>query len=267
MLCAFYLITTPGGDMKNLKLITGFVGIFLITVLYANNCSEVDFGSNKPSTTLEVADTGNNGQSVPTGDGDNTPDEPLPEDPLTPPKGHHDGDYCRGGKEHDHHRGDGCKHDEDGDENHHDEDRDENKRRCHASCGNNGIKDIVVNIDYIEIRGTHGKVLTLTGDLGEVSIIGGSLPIAVSEDIDIVSIRLVLKKDNNYIIDNDDKRVNLKTPSGQQSGIKIPFQGVSAAQGGAYSLKFKINPETQVVKAGKKCILKPVLHFVSFTSL
>lgn len=215
---------------------SNFAGIMLAVLFYFNNCGQVEFGTTnqKPTEVLEV-DPGNNGQDVPP-----INDDPItPDDPKYPPTGDpgDDGHPWNG-----HHS-------------------------CKKSCGNNGIKDIVVNIDHIEIRGTHGEILTLTGDLGETSIIGGSLPIFVSEDIDIVSIRLVLKDSGNYIIDDNNKTFNLKTPSGQQSGLKIPFQGMRASQGGAYNLKFRINPETQIVKAGKKCLLKPVLHFISFESI
>lgn len=244
--------------------ISGLIGLLFFTMVYFNNCGQVEFGStNDKPATLEV-DPGNNGNGLPPGDGDDPTD-------LPPPPGHRDGDGCRGGHKHDHHHhGDGCKRDHDGnhegDDDHEDEDDHEwNKHHgCNKSCGNNGVKDIIVNIDHIEIRGTHGEVLTLAGDLGETSIIGGTLPIFVSEDIDIVSVRLVLKDSGNVLIDDDNKSFNLKTPSGQQSGLKISFKGILSVEGGAYNLSFRIDTETQIVKAGKKCLLKPVLQFVSF---
>ncbi len=226
--------------------VVSFLGLatsLFVVMIYFNNCGQVEFGATnqKPTETLEVV------QNTPPGDGDPiTPDDPQdppgdnpgnPDDPENP--------------------------DDPGDDGHPWDDH----HSCKKSCGNNGIKDIIVNIDHIEIRGTHGEVLNITGDLGETSIIGGSLPIAVSEDIEIVSIRLVLKSDGNYIVDNDNKQFALKTPSGQQSGLKIPFQGALDADAGAYEVNFKVNPLTQIVKAGKKCILKPVLHFISFESI
>jgi hypothetical protein len=227
--------------MKTLKQYRGSVlatAILAIVMVYFNNCGQVEFGTTnqKPTDTLVVDN------SVPPGDGEN------PDDPQTPPGGDPELPDEPPVNPPDGHPWDGHKN-------------------CKAACGNNGIKDIIVNIDHIEVRGTHGEILTITGDLGETSIIGGSLPIALSDDIEIVSIRLVLASSGNYLIDNDDKQINLKTPSGQQSGLKIPFQGALNSSAGAYEVNFKIDPATQIVKAGKKCLLKPVLHFESFDSI
>ena len=153
------------------------------------------------------------------------------------------------------------------DEDDDDDDDGHDGRTCHGDkngCKFNGIKDIIVNIARIEIRGTHGEVLVITGDLGETSILGGELPIFVAQNIDAVGIRLVLADGGNVLIDNDNKSFDLKTPSGQESGLKIPFRGNTKLKGpGAYMLKFSIDAETQVVHPGKKCLLKPVLKFVS----
>lgn len=80
----------------------------------------------------------------------------------------------------------------------------------------------------------------------------------------ISQIRLVLG-DNNYVITKDNKRIDLTTPSAQQSGLKVQIkQDVSG--GILYRLILDFDAAKSIVKAGNsgKYILKPVLRVISF---
>ncbi len=80
----------------------------------------------------------------------------------------------------------------------------------------------------------------------------------------ISQIRLVLG-DNNYIITKNNERIDLTTPSAQQSGLKVQIkQDVSG--GILYRLILDFDAAKSIVKAGNsgKYILKPVLRVLSF---
>lgn len=245
---------------KNIMYLISIAGLLTAVTLAFSNCGQVKFGSS--GTTNKVNDVltvdpgveGQGGTDVPPGDGTD-PNDPTNEPPGsgTPPgnTGGNDGEDD-GEDDGDDHDGHVC------------HDRPDPRHDGAKGCKFNGIKDIIVNIARIEVRGTHGKILEITGDLGETSIISGELPISIAEDIDAVEIRLILNGTGNVLIDNDNKTFDLKTPSAQQSGLKIPFSGKVDLNGpGAYMLKFSLDPQTQVVHAGKKCLFKPVMKLIS----
>lgn len=79
----------------------------------------------------------------------------------------------------------------------------------------------------------------------------------------ISQIRLILG-DNNYIVTDDGTKINLKTPSGQESGLKVQVhQEVSG--GILYRLKLDFDAGRSIVKAGNSgnYLLKPVLRIIS----
>ena len=77
---------------------------------------------------------------------------------------------------------------------------------------------------------------------------------------DLKEIRLVLNDDGNYLMSSDQSVHDLKTPSGQSSGFKIKFSSpVHIVAGAMYELDLKLDLGSQIVEAGKKCLLKPVV--------
>jgi hypothetical protein len=79
----------------------------------------------------------------------------------------------------------------------------------------------------------------------------------------ISQIRLILG-DNNFIITDNDVKIPLKTPSGQQSGLKVQVH--QAVTGGVlYRLILDFDAGKSIVKAGNSgnYILKPVLRIIS----
>jgi hypothetical protein len=81
----------------------------------------------------------------------------------------------------------------------------------------------------------------------------------------ISQIRLLLG-DNNYIIDDQGQKIPLKTPSGQESGLKVQIhQDVTG--GILYRLKLDFDAGKSIVQAGNSgnYLLKPVLRIISFT--
>jgi hypothetical protein len=79
----------------------------------------------------------------------------------------------------------------------------------------------------------------------------------------ISQIRLILG-DNNYIITNDGQKIPLKTPSGQESGLKVQVHQ-EVTGGILYRLILDFDAGRSIVKAGKSgnYLLKPVLRIIS----
>jgi len=134
------------------------------------------------------------------------------------------------------------------------------------------IKEVWVDIKQVEIiesdssnpitlDGMHPGVynlLELTGGkdtlLADATIPNGS----------ISQIRLLLG-DNNYIVTSSGEKINLTTPSGQQSGLKVQIH--QDVQGGIlYRLTLDFDVARSIVVAGNSgnYILKPVLRVISF---
>jgi hypothetical protein len=79
----------------------------------------------------------------------------------------------------------------------------------------------------------------------------------------ISQIRLVLG-DNNYIITNENQKIALTTPSGQESGLKVQVHQ-TVTGGILYRLILDFDAGRSIVKAGNSgnYLLKPVLRIIS----
>lgn len=79
----------------------------------------------------------------------------------------------------------------------------------------------------------------------------------------ISQIRLILG-DNNYIITKDDQKIALKTPSGQESGLKVQVHQ-EVTGGILYRLTLDFDAGRSIVRAGNSgnYLLKPVLRIIS----
>ena len=134
------------------------------------------------------------------------------------------------------------------------------------------IKEVWIDIRQVEIivgnsaqpvilDGVHAGVynlLELTGRkdtlLADALIPSGTLS----------QIRLILG-DNNYIVTPDGEKIMLKTPSAQQSGLKVQLH--QEVKGGVlYRLSLDFDVARSIVFAGNSSnvILKPVLRVLSF---
>jgi hypothetical protein len=112
-----------------------------------------------------------------------------------------------------------------------------------------------------------GGWVTLEGsDVGVVNVLdytdGQELTIYDSEFPAgyITQIRLVLGDENTVVIDGDS--LKLKTPSGQQSGLKLKVNENLEA-GLSYYLKLDFEAARSIIKANEKYLLKPVIRVIS----
>lgn len=139
-----------------------------------------------------------------------------------------------------------------------------NKFSCHLD----DLDDVEINIDHIEIGDASIDENTFVGVKSLVAMANGFV-IRPEADVSSHQLRIVLKDDSNSIVDTDAVKYALKTPSGQQSGIKLNL-GNGATDflaGQYYRITFEWDETFQLVQAGKKCLLKPVLHNATATLL
>jgi len=132
-------------------------------------------------------------------------------------------------------------------------------------------KEVWVDIKEVRVMMGHGNEIALNGTHPGVynllDLTNGKDTILSDAEIPagtISQIRLVLG-DNNYIITNSGEKIALKTPSAQQSGLKVQIhQDVTG--GDLYRLILDFDAGKSVVKAGNSgnYLLKPVLRVISF---
>ncbi|HRP18894.1 MAG TPA: DUF4382 domain-containing protein [Ginsengibacter sp.] len=128
------------------------------------------------------------------------------------------------------------------------------------------VKEVRINMkdrNWVTLEGAHPglyNLLDLT-DGKDTLLVDAQIPQG-----EISQLRLVLG-DNNYIITKSGERIDLTTPSAQQSGLKVQIH--QAVTGGIlYRLILDFDAGKSIVKAGNsgKYILKPVLRVISFVA-
>ena len=135
-----------------------------------------------------------------------------------------------------------------------------------------GIKEVWVDIQQVEViigDSTHPVILSgvHAGVYNLLELTGGKDTLLADATIPagtISQIRLILGN-NNYIITPTGEKISLKTPSAQQSGLKVQLH--QAVSGGMlYRLALDFDVARSIVFAGSSSnvILKPVLRVISF---
>lgn len=119
------------------------------------------------------------------------------------------------------------------------------------------------------------KMLGFTAQAIDVlEYVNGRSALLVSEDFapgDLKEIRLILGPDS-YVIDRDGLRYDLKTPSGQSSGIKLKLDKATLRQRETFQLLLDFDVAKSIVERGnwkpgqdkkERYLLKPVIQVVA----
>lgn len=129
-------------------------------------------------------------------------------------------------------------------------------------CTENDITDIRLNIESVSLGGTQ-----LTAAVGIQSLVSMAegFNVLLDQPAKGGQVRLKLSEINNQVVDTAGQAYALKTPSAQQSGVKIVAQGNLRLKGNtAYTIRFFLDPNSQVVRTGNgRCILKPTLRMTA----
>ena len=76
-----------------------------------------------------------------------------------------------------------------------------------------------------------------------------------------LEIMLILNSTGNKVLSTDNVAMELKTPSQQQSGLKIKLvEEFSVYSGQVYNLELSINPSEQIITNKNKCLFKPIVR-------
>ena len=127
------------------------------------------------------------------------------------------------------------------------------------------VKDVLINLgdtsSWTSVIGSHA------GEYNLLDLTNGKDTILSDAEIPagtISQIRLLLG-DNNYLITKTGEKIDLTTPSAQQSGLKVQVnEDVTGGQ--LYRLILDFDAGKSIVKAGNSgnFILKPVIRVISF---
>ena len=133
------------------------------------------------------------------------------------------------------------------------------------------VKEVWVDIQQVEIIVNGGAPVLLGGihpgvynllelTNGKDTILADALIPAGM----VSQVRLILG-DNNYIVSSTGEKISLKTPSAQQSGLKVQVHQ-QLSGGILYRLTLDFDVARSIVQAGNSgnIILKPVLRIMSF---
>lgn len=130
-----------------------------------------------------------------------------------------------------------------------------------------GGKRVIVSVNSVTIKA--GDDSTISGiafnqDVELTSNVVALPNITLSEGQSLQSkeIRLVLNETGNKFIQADGSVCELKTPSGQQSGLKLKFpETFTILPGLHYSVHLSFDVEKSIVEQGNGgCLLKPVIR-------
>jgi hypothetical protein len=124
----------------------------------------------------------------------------------------------------------------------------------------NAISDFKLNVASIESspsNGKKGQIETLDSSLSSTST---SLRIRVNQNLTLDKLNIVLSQNGNQLLFKDGTFADLRTPSAQQSGIKVHLSStVSIEAGKTYTLTLDFDLNDQIVASGNKCLFRPVI--------
>lgn len=144
---------------------------------------------------------------------------------------------------------------------------------------NENLTSVFINIKHVELwleKGGVNRTLKVSQGHGVVDLLtlqnGVLLPmhdINMPGGITVKHIRLVLEEDGHSALKNSGATCELRTPSAQQTGIKIQLsQPITFENDHSYSLVLDFDAKKSIVQLGNgDCLLKPVLKLKSATRL
>ncbi len=132
-----------------------------------------------------------------------------------------------------------------------------------GSCKKIDVSQVNLAIDHISLPGGM-IVLAAEGDNLVISDTKKTIKMKALADASLSQIRLVLKDEGNFLASSENLKYDLKTPSAQQSGIKVHLdQVVDVKKDSMYELTVEVNLSVQIVGNKSKCLFKPVIKSAS----
>ncbi len=127
-------------------------------------------------------------------------------------------------------------------------------------------KKVVVSLDRVSMRDDNGDSVSAVGsgqqvDLTSQAVALPNLSLSGDQSLATREVRLILMDTGNEYTRSDSSVCELKTPSAQQSGLKIKLPDTFSFQPGLYySIHLSFDVDKSVVDLGNGgCLLKPVI--------
>lgn len=138
-----------------------------------------------------------------------------------------------------------------------------------------GLLEVWVNIDHIELvvegKNKKGRII-LDKNLGLIDLLklqsGVSLDVAeieLPQSVQVKEIRVLLDDRGHWALKDDLSKCDLRTPSAQQSGLKMKLNSVINIESKSnYNMVIDFDANKSVVQLGNgDCLLKPVIKIKS----
>lgn len=123
------------------------------------------------------------------------------------------------------------------------------------------MTDIKLNVASIQGVDLKGVQITIVDQSPFITMESRKIKIKASKDAVLDKVNLVLDQSGNLVLFSNNTYAELKTPSAQQSGLKVHLDSaISMKAGKTYELFLQFELADQLVIAGKKCLFKPVIH-------
>jgi hypothetical protein len=133
----------------------------------------------------------------------------------------------------------------------------DSQKSVQEACSDIAISDFLLKTDLVS------SGLIIIDDEKSISFEKQTLKVKAVRDAKFKHLNIVLNEAGNQVMDHEGRVYNLKTPSGQTSGLKVHLlQEVSVQATKSYVIKFNISIADQIITNPSKCIFKPVVKNV-----
>ncbi len=136
-----------------------------------------------------------------------------------------------------------------------------------SDLANPSTKRVIVSVNSVSIKGAGDSTISGIAFNQEVELTSNvvalpNITLSEGQSLESKEIRLVLNETGNKFIREDGSVCELKTPSSQQSGLKLKLpESFTILPGLRYSVHLSFDVEKSIVEQGNGgCLLKPVIR-------
>ncbi|MCB0407990.1 MAG: hypothetical protein KDD34_07295 [Bdellovibrionales bacterium] len=140
-----------------------------------------------------------------------------------------------------------------------DDDSGEESEEGVLACGDLHVKDIIIDIQSIDVKTKEGQSYQLNIGSGPADLLdlARGIDFIPEKNMRIANLRVRLGSEN-YILTTDEKMYPLRTQSQESAGLLVILNGhKELAKDVTYHLTMDFDPDFQVKKAGGECKLHP----------
>ena len=134
-----------------------------------------------------------------------------------------------------------------------------------AICRDVQASDVMLNVD--QVISDKASFQFIDSD-HSISIAKAAVTLEASSSGEVSEIRMILNPEGNLLLGSNQAVYDLKSPSAQASGFEVRLaKPTPVIAGQKYNLQLNIDLSQQIVRAGKKCLLKPSIQAAVLKSI